>query len=319
MLKLISFLAGSYGAIIIGWQIAINTGIRDYWLVELLNNFGVWFYLPLAIFLPWLINRKMRKQLGILLLIPVLLFTWEYSWCLLPGDSNSGGTSLRVMSWNLHYDNPNPSAIGEVIKSQHPDVIAVQELVGSTATPLTQVLSRELPYSAISTDFEFGVWSRYPVESNQPPEIDRRKGQFQQVKMSIEGREIELINVHLSTPAYRVERWGFIPVFGDYNTHKQARIYTQLFSHLQGIKAPLLVVGDFNTSDRHDRYRRMSKLLTNAFERAGWGFGLTYPAVFPLVRIDHIFHSSHWYTHSAWTAKGVGSDHQYLVAELGLK
>jgi hypothetical protein len=77
MLKLISFLAGSYGAIIIGWQIAINTGIRDYWLVELLNNFGVWFYLPLAIFLPWLINRKMRKQLGILLLIPVLLFTWE--------------------------------------------------------------------------------------------------------------------------------------------------------------------------------------------------------------------------------------------------
>jgi endonuclease/exonuclease/phosphatase (EEP) superfamily protein YafD len=99
-----------------------------------------------------------------------------------------------------------------------------------------------------------------------------------------------------------------------FNTNKQARSYERLFDRVNTIEQPLLLMGDFNTSDRHYQYRRLSQLLTNSFERAGWGFGLSFPAAIPLVRIDHIFHSSHWDTRSVWTHKGVGSEQKLEVS-----
>nr|WP_309744009.1 MULTISPECIES: hypothetical protein [unclassified Chamaesiphon] len=63
--------------------------------------------------------------------------------------------------------------------------------------------------------------------------------------------------------------------------------------------------------------------MNNAFQIAGWGMGMTFPiappVAIPLVRIDHIFYSNHWHARSAWTKAGIGSDHQYLVADLQLK
>ncbi len=51
----------------------------------------------------------------------------------------------------------------------------------------------------------------------------------------------------------------------------------------------------------------------------GMTFPIAPPVAIPLVRIDHIFYSNHWHARSAWTKAGIGSDHQYLVADLQLK
>jgi endonuclease/exonuclease/phosphatase (EEP) superfamily protein YafD len=47
-------------------------------------------------------------------------------------------------------------------------------------------------------------------------------------------------------------------------------------------------------------------------------FPIKSPLAIPLVRIDHIFYSPDWQARAAWTHKGIGSDHQYLVAQLQL-
>jgi vancomycin resistance protein VanJ len=98
--------------------------------------------------------------------------------------------------------------------------------------------------------------------------------------------------------------------------------YWILRDRIQQIDKPLLVVGDFNTRDRNDDYHVLNRSLTNASQTAGWGFGFTYPikssVEIPLLRIDHIFYSNRWQARSAWTHKGIGSDHQYLLADLKL-
>jgi endonuclease/exonuclease/phosphatase (EEP) superfamily protein YafD len=99
-------------------------------------------------------------------------------------------------------------------------------------------------------------------------------------------------------------------------------VYPILLDRIKQIDRPLLVVGDFNTSDRDRYYRLLSRSLTNAFQTIGWGLGMTFPikppVKIPLVRIDHIFFSKQWQARAAWTHPGVGSDHQYLVANLQL-
>jgi vancomycin resistance protein VanJ len=309
-----------YLAIIICWQIAINTGLREFWIVRFIDTFGGWMYLPVAGLLPCLFYKQIRKQLIATLLIPLLLFLGEYHWCLLPTADNSGTTGLKVMTWNVRYDNPNPKEIANVINSEKPDIVALQELMRDPAWELSEILKPTFPYRYINPlTFEFGFFSKYPIEYT----FDPTANYFQEVNVSFGNRKIDLIDVHLPTPAIKASKLGFLPIPIDYNTNKQDEIYPTLIDRVRAIDRPLLVVGDFNTSDRDRNYRSFSKLLTNAFQETGWGLGFTYPIKspieIPLVRIDHIFYSQHWQAKAAWINKGRGSDHQYLVAKLQLK
>ncbi|WP_309731652.1 endonuclease/exonuclease/phosphatase family protein [Chamaesiphon sp. OTE_75_metabat_556] len=181
---------------------------------------------------------------------------------------------------------------------------------------------QDFPYRVISPAFEFGIFSKYPISSSQPVELDPQLCKFQEVSVLVDRREVKLIDVHLPTPAFKVRKLGFLPIPVDFNTNKQDKAYQVLLDRIAKIEQPLLVVGDFNTSDRDRNYRLLSKSLTNASHTVGWGFGFTYPIETPLetplVRIDHIFYSLQWQSLMARTDKGIGSDHQYLVANLKL-
>jgi endonuclease/exonuclease/phosphatase (EEP) superfamily protein YafD len=319
----IVIVARIYLAIVICWQIVIYTSIQDFWLFRLINNFDAWLYLPLAFFSPCLFYRQIRKKLLILLLVPFAIFCWEYSWYVLPKwDDSRASTSLRLMTWNLSYENPHPQAIASMIKFEHPDIVAVQELVKSTASELSQALSQDFTYRVIPPTFEFGIFSKYPLKSSRIAELNPQVSKFQEVSVSIGQREIELIDVHLPVPKLQTRQFGLFTLPIDFNTNNWDVTYPILLDRIAKTDRPLLVVGDFNTSDRDRNYHLLNRSLSNAFQTTGWGFGMTYPIAspveIPLVRIDHIFYSQHWRARSAWTHKGVGSDHQYLVADLRL-
>jgi endonuclease/exonuclease/phosphatase (EEP) superfamily protein YafD len=110
--------------------------------------------------------------------------------------------------------------------------------------------------------------------------------------------------------------------------HKQ--MITLIADDIAGDSNPLILGGDFNTTDQSQTYRLFGPILKNAHWQAGWGFGFTYPTskikflgIFslpPLVRIDHIFHSKHFISQKAYRLPDSGgSDHFPIVAELVLK
>jgi endonuclease/exonuclease/phosphatase (EEP) superfamily protein YafD len=81
---------------------------------------------------------------------------------------------------------------------------------------------------------------------------------------------------------------------------------------------PVVLVGDFNTSDRSRPYRRISGRFRDAM-RTGWS-GPTYvkPMWRPfLLRIDHIFVPRNWCSARAERFTLHGSDHRGLAVDVG--
>ena len=95
---------------------------------------------------------------------------------------------------------------------------------------------------------------------------------------------------------------------------------------------PILLIGDFNTTDMDENYRRITANFADTFREVGWGMGFTNPdwqhdnprrgvSFMPMYqRIDYVFHNQFFTPVEArvWSSSG-GSDHRPLYALLALK
>ena len=96
---------------------------------------------------------------------------------------------------------------------------------------------------------------------------------------------------------------------------EQARVIRRL---IDAETRPFLVLGDFNSTPGSWVYTHLSRGLRDAFGRAGSGWGATFPARLPLIRIDFVLASGEWEVRRAYVSKTVASDHAPMVAELVL-
>lgn len=98
----------------------------------------------------------------------------------------------------------------------------------------------------------------------------------------------------------------------------QRREREALLRSARAERVPVVVAGDFNTSDRSRSYRRITSRFRDA-TRAGWG-GPTYVKASwrPfLLRIDHIFVPRDWCASQAERFALHGSDHRGLAIDVG--
>lgn len=63
-----------------------------------------------------------------------------------------------------------------------------------------------------------------------------------------------------------------------------------------GAEVPLIICGDFNDTPVSYCYQQIRGALSDSWEEAGWGPGITYNRNKFWFRIDHIFHSNHFKT-----------------------
>ncbi|XKK61329.1 endonuclease/exonuclease/phosphatase family protein [Streptomyces sp. ARC32] len=78
-----------------------------------------------------------------------------------------------------------------------------------------------------------------------------------------------------------------------------------------------LLVGDLNGTTDDGALTALTSPMHSAQEAAGAGFGLTWPAAFPLARIDHILLRG-IEARSAWTLPATDSDHLPVAASVKL-
>lgn len=87
--------------------------------------------------------------------------------------------------------------------------------------------------------------------------------------------------------------------------------YVRLHRH-----KPLVVCGDFNATPISYTYQQLSRHLSCAWRQAGSGMGISYNQVGFFVRIDHLFHSSHWVCRHIQIHKRQLSDHYPIISYL---
>jgi len=140
-----------------------------------------------------------------------------------------------------------------------------------------------------------------------------------QATARVAGREVEVVVVHFSTALPRPLRevaWRHPRAHMQVAAAVRVEQTDNLLRVVQAVPPPLVVGGDFNSPPGSQADRRLGRLLQNAFAAGGAGFGWTFPASHPLLRIDHLFVSRDLRVLNCRVLPLLASDHRPVVADL---
>lgn len=270
-----------------------------------------------------------------------------------PVEAASDAPGLTVMTFNanVRYAGSKQDTFAELLRRDRPHIVALQEFAvrfirGTGVTmgaPLLGPLLKGRAYEPSwpdkrGKDFVFSrpIFSRIealgPGEllAGNPPEGIWSSGGLTRRVYEWQGRPIAVYNVHLhsfsSRRPWRDEderlslfAWGnaLLSYRDDFKVRaEQAR---ELKRMLEAESYPFIVCGDLNSTPKNWVYTYLTQGLRDAFREVGAGWGGTYPARFPLVRIDHVIVSPEWSVRRARVETELFSDHRPVVAELVLQ
>ena len=277
------------------------------------------FWLPPAVLLlavsVW--RRAGRAVLGSLLMVAVNV--WLLGWHGAAGQAEavqSGTSGLRLMTYNVARGGAGERAAGQsaaealaaALLAQHPDVICLQEINGLRPTLFPDLLRRLPGYTAVPSR-EVAILTRFPVLERQETALPGTGRRLLSAALKVQGVRVTVLNAHFTT----------IPLRGGWTAARDARDaqLRALLGAAQTTPGPLLACGDFNTPAHGRVYGELKRHFANAFEQAGSGFGYTFPASFPLVRIDHVWLRGAHATRGA-VPESRASDHRPLVVDVSV-
>ncbi len=262
---------------------------------------------------------------------------------------------LRVMTFNVPPSQSDGPPLLALVRREAPDVLALQEarvrtgrhsgadvrrlsgaLRGLLAPSTGYRLPRGLPVATVVQQPVFGQGrldslSVHPLPPNGETSA---RSQYTRTQFVWRGRTAVLYNVHLHSVGKvrpwtllteewtSLDRWRtFLRTYreGSLRRAQQARL---LRRRIKQETAPVLVVGDFNSTPHQWAYRHVAQGLQSAVRRRVRAWGGTYPAGRPLVQIDHVLASPAWQITAAHIpADGAAavSDHRPVVARLRWK
>jgi endonuclease/exonuclease/phosphatase (EEP) superfamily protein YafD len=210
--------------------------------------------------------------------------------------------------------------------------VAVQELGPVMAETLERELGGIYPYRNFSMDtgdYGMAVLSRYPMTELQVDHLSNPNWRVQALRIQMPDGVFILYNIHLPVSnvlAYWDSEKPFGKTVQESFRAREAQM-RDLALDIATRSEPVVVAGDFNSTDRSDVHRILSKSLTDAHQAVGWGFGHTFPAysgswkgipILPkLMRLDMVFYSEELTAIRATVGSFHGeSDHLPVLAEL---
>ena len=296
----------------------------------------IWF-LPLGMFFGLAVLLFDWRLCGAIVATLVLFVFFYMDVELFGSKAGGGGKELVVMT----YNRGQRSGSLRPFKQRHdPDILAMQE-----ARRRSGAYQRAEGYDDLTHVDEIGefmLMSKYPITDKGLLEFEAQ-GKSQAVAawfaVDFDGDPILLYNVHLPTPREQLKAMrrgsflrGLMPGSEKSKSlmvfwKRQIELAERLLAHIESQDRPVIVVGDFNTPDRGHIYRKIRRQLQDAHEKAGHGFGWTFPGrtrnpltLFgPWLRIDHQFASDAWRVLDCHAEKGRKSQHLPVAAKYELK
>jgi len=230
------------------------------------------------------------------------------------------------MTFNTLYLSSHYQDLVNYVDQVQPDIIAMQEANPILASRLKREASA-WPYSEytfVRINGRIALFSKFPIQSIDADE-EWLGCHCAQALINWQGKTIRIIVVHIRAPTYVPSVTAGLPSVKGFDASAQAHSFAALRSQIASSREPLIILGDFNTTEREAGYRSLYAAgLKDAHQEAGWGFGMTFPAPYgrypwlpiSLIRIDHVFFNDDWRATQSWTVPLMESDHQALLADL---
>ncbi len=313
-----------------------------WWWMFLLCSLAFYLFLPLLV-VPVVAHATRSSLLwagfGLAVVLWVVLYGGLY---FAPPRVDAAPTSptLRVMTYNMLRHNEDGTAVVAAITASDADVVAIQELNVPVAGAIARDLHDQYPYQLLEPGIDragMGILSRYPLSSTDdhmpggwisPPQIVR--------VTPPDAPPITLFNVHLSSTSLG---YGGNVRLNPEQIEQSIRAREQqvrtLLATVKQQPTPVVVLGDFNTTELSYAYQMLRDELHDAWRVAGYGAGHTFPGASTpggsrprvlgipvpgwLVRIDYVFYSDEWQALRAVQGPWDGqSDHRPVLADLAL-
>ena len=211
-----------------------------------------------------------------------------------------------------------PARIVEVLRDVEADVIALQEVIGAGPAAAGQAeeigagLGMGWVMNCVRTlrQHQYGnvILSRYPIAHHSHYDLSWRTCEprhCQRADLNIDARVLHVYNVHLGTAV--LER-----------RYQAKRLAS--FVHDRRITGPKVLLGDFNEWMKGLATKTLSSLFESVDISQHLKRRRTYPGIFPVVHLDHIYYEGAVEVLSVEmprTRKALmASDHLPLVANL---
>jgi endonuclease/exonuclease/phosphatase (EEP) superfamily protein YafD len=232
--------------------------------------------------------------------------------------STHKGSHVRIVTWNVLRAGSGSSAtrIAQSLKQQKVDIICLQETRGPNEAKFRKALRREFSGWNLTFAGDVMTLSRFPLIQQKKHAAPAPSKRFVlDTTFRIGEKQLRVLNAHWTTSPLLSELKKQWPGGSSKMRSVQA---SQLLKLTQNSTTPFLVAGDFNNPPRGRIYNRLAQQWQDAFAVRGFGLGGTYPARYPLLRIDYIWTSRDIRVLNCQTVKSHLSDHRALVADIQL-
>ncbi|MGW1542697.1 endonuclease/exonuclease/phosphatase family protein [Streptomyces sp. NPDC002309] len=267
-------------------------------------------------FLPWigvlvpvlLLPALLRRSVVALIAVLVPAIVWLNLFGGLLTDKAGGGGELTVATHNVNAENADPPGTAREVAASGADVVALEELTASAVPVYEAAMASTYRYHSVQGTV--GLWSKYPLSNVRPVDIKLGWIRAMRATVSAPGGYLAVYVAHLPSVRVKLEA-GFTARQRD----TSADALGEAISDEKQSRVVLL--GDLNGTMNDRALNAVTAQMRSTQGAAGSGFGFSWPASFPMARIDQIMVKG-VEPMSSWTLPQTGSDHLPIAARVKL-
>ncbi|MCQ4084692.1 endonuclease/exonuclease/phosphatase family protein [Streptomyces sp. RB6PN25] len=290
-------------AVAVALVMAFHTSVPDSVgnIGSLVETFLPWFGLAVPLLL--VVGLLRRSALTLVAVVVPTLVWLDLFGGLVTGKSAPGG-NLTVLTHNVDAANPDPAATTRHVLAAHAGIVALEELTGRALPVYERGLAGAYPYHAV--EGTVGLWSRYPIRDTQPVDIKLGWVRAMRTTVATPYGDVAVYVAHM--PSVRVHlKGGFTAGQRDVSAAALGEAIASEPLH------DVILLGDLNGTMNDRSLAPLTSQLRSAQGAAGDGFGFSWPARFPMARIDQIMVKGVVPT-TSWVLPDSGSDHRPVAA-----
>ncbi|MCX4835839.1 endonuclease/exonuclease/phosphatase family protein [Streptomyces sp. NBC_01016] len=305
-------------ALLLGLLLLLHAQVTDRGgLGSLVDTFLPWFGLFVPVLLAGALWRRSATAV-VAVLLPAVVWTGLFGGAL--GDkAHANDSDLTVVSHNVRADNRDPAGTAHDLAASGADVLALEEITAQGRATYEKELAEAYPHHTVQGTV--GLWSKLPLSDVEPVDTAMDVGPLGATKSAAEklpsNRALRAtVTTDRGPVAVYVAHLGSVRVMprGGFWTESRDRNAQALAKAIAAEDSQRVVLlGDLNGSTDDRAFDGLTSQLRSAQEEAGDGFGFSYPADFPVVRIDQILVRGVT-ADSSWVLPATGSDHRPVAA-----
>ncbi|MFH9265121.1 endonuclease/exonuclease/phosphatase family protein [Streptomyces sp. NPDC017546] len=287
-------------------------------LGSLVETFLPWF----GLFIPVLLAGALLRR-SVLAVVALLLpaAVWLNLFGGLLTDKSHPGGDLTVVSHNVGADNPDAAGTARALAASGADVLALEELDPAARRTYEKELAAAYPHHTVLGTV--GVWSRLPLSDTRPVDVEMDAGPLGDAKPADVKLEYNR-GLRTTVATDRGPLAVYVAHLGSVRVNPRAGLSSgQRDAGAQSLgravaaerNERVVLLGDLNGTLDDRAYAGITARMRSAQEAAGDGFGFSWPAGFPVVRIDQILVRG-VEPESSWVLPATGSDHLPVAARI---